>query len=131
VGSLLLDVVLTSWDLQRTQAMPDWIGSALALIEAAAAVWVLIQNRGIDISLQRLGGVVLIFLGLAFYGQYGIIGFAQAQARRPLRSGEIRFTPAHRTFLEIYIGGCLVLAITGAILTIGGPTPRRQRVLGD
>jgi len=133
VASLLLDVVLTSWDLHTTQPMPNWIGSTLALVEAAAAVWVLIQNRGFDISLQRLGAVVLIYLGLAFYGQYGIVAFAQFQSqvrsKRPLQVAEIRSIPAHRIFLETYIGGCLILGITGAFLTLAGPTPQRQREL--
>jgi hypothetical protein len=129
VASLLLDVVLTAWDLQRTQPLPGWIGSALALIEAAAAVWVLIRNRGADISLQRLGAVVLIFLGLAFYSQYGVAAFASAQLKRPLRQGELRSTPVYRKLLETYTGGCLVLGVMGAFLTLVGPTPRRQRVL--
>jgi hypothetical protein len=135
VTSLFLDVVLTSWDLQRTQPMPNWIGSLLALIEAAAAVWVLIQNRGINILLQRLGAVVLIFLGLAFYGQFGIGGFAQAQAqiraKRPLPAVNIRANPMHRGYLEIYIAGCLVLGVLGVFLTLAAPVPQRQRVPGD
>ena len=131
VASLLLDVVLTSWDLQRTQPMPNWIGNLLALIQAAAAVWILIQNRGIDISLQRLGAVVLIFLGLSFYGQVGIAAIAAAQAKRALQGAELRSSPARRTYLEIYIGGCLILGILGAFLTLAGPTPQRQRVLVD
>ena len=131
VASLLLDVVLTSWELQRTQPLPNWIGSALALVEAAAAVWVLIQNRGVDVSLQRLGGAALVFLGLAFYGQVGIAAAAQMQAKHPLQPAELRATPVHRTYLEIYIGGCLVFGILGAFLTLSGPTPQRQRVAGD
>lgn len=133
VASLLLDVVQTSWDLQRTDPMPNWIGSLLALLEAAAAVWVLIQNRGIDVRLQRLGAAVLIFLGLAFYGQTGMTVVAQMQAqartKRPLQPAEIRSSSAHRSYIEIYIGGCFVLAITCAWLTLGDPTPRRQRVM--
>jgi hypothetical protein len=135
VSSLLLDILQTSWDMQRTQPMPNWIGSALALLEAAAAVWVLIQNRGVNISLQRLGAAVLIFLGLAFYGQSGIAVVAQmqAQARQkvPLQAVEIRSTSAHRAYMEIYIGGCVVLAIMGAWLTLADPAPQRQRVPGD
>jgi hypothetical protein len=133
VACLLLDVVQTSWDLQRAEPMPNWIGSLLALLEAAAAVWVLIQNRGIDVSLQRLGAAVLIFLGLAYYGQTGITVVAQMQAqartKRPLQAAEIRLTSAHRSYMEIYIGGCCVLAITCALLTLGDPTLRRQRVM--
>ncbi len=133
MACLLLDVVQTSWDLQRTEPMPNWIGSLLALMEAAAAIWVLIQNRGIDVSLQRLGGAVLIFLGLAFYGQTGITVVAQMQAqartKRPLQAAEIRLTSAHRSYMEIYIGGCFVLAITCTLLTLGDPTARRQRVM--
>jgi hypothetical protein len=134
VACLLLDVVQTSWDLQRTAAMPNWIGSLLALLEAAAAVWVLIQNRRIDVSLQRLGAAVLIFLGLAFYGQTGITVFAQMQARaakRPLQVAEIRASSAHRRYMEVYIGGCFVLAITCAFLTLGDPAARGQRVMVD
>ena len=135
VASLLLDVVQTSWELQRTQPMPRWIGYLLALIEAAAAVWVLIQNRGIDVSLQRLGAVVLVFIGLSFYGQTGMVFFAQVQSqvrtKRTLQAAEIRSSPAQRTFMKVYIGGCLILAIVGVILTVGGPTPRRQGVLLD
>jgi hypothetical protein len=131
VASLLLDVLLTGWDMQRPQPMPDWIGSALALIEASAAVWVLIQNRGISANLQRLGAAVLIFLGLTFYGQFGIAGVAQMQAKHPLQTEEIRATPMHRTYLEVYIGGCFILAILGAFLTLAGPTPQRHRVPGD
>ncbi len=131
VACLLLDVVQTSWDLQRTEPMPNWIGSLLALMEAAAAIWVLIQNRGIDVSLQRLGAAVLIFLGLAFYGQTGITVVAQMQAgtRRPLQAAEIRSTSAHHSYMEIYIACCFVLAITCVLLTVGDPTPRRQRVM--
>ncbi len=129
VASLLLDAVLTSWDLQRTQPMPNWIGNLLALIQAAAAVWILIQNRGIDISLQRLGAAVLIFLGLSYYGQVGIAAMATAQAKRVLQPAELRSSPIHRTYLEIYVGGCLILGILGAFLTLAGPTPRRPGVL--
>src|SRR6185312_8588010 len=99
-------------------------------VEVAAAVWVLIQNRGFHVGLQRLGAVVLIFLGLAFYAQYGILGYAQAQAKRRLQQNELRSIPAHRTFVEIYIGGCLVLGIMGAVLTLAGSTKARQPVLG-
>ena len=133
VVCLLLDVVQTSWDLQRTEPMPNWIGSLLALFEAAAAVWVLIRNRGIDIGLQRLGAAVLIFLGLAFYGQTGITVFAQMQSqvrtKRTLQVAEIRASSAHRTYMEIYIGGCVVLAITCAFLTLSNPAARRERVM--
>ena len=129
IVSLLLDAALTSLDLERTQQLASWIGSALALVEASAAVWVLIRNRGIDVSLQRLGAVVLIFLGLAFYGQYGIAAFATVQAKHPLTPNELRLNPVHRTYLEIYIAGCFILAITGAILTIAGRTASRQRVM--
>ena len=135
VASLLLDILQTSWDLQRAQPMPAWIGSTLVLIEAAAAVWVLIHNRGIDVSLQRLGAAVLIFLGLAFYGQTGIVFYAQVQSqvrtKRPLQLAEILSSPVHREFREVYIGGCLVLAIVGAFLTLAGPTPQRPRVAAD
>jgi hypothetical protein len=135
VASLLLDILQTSWDLQRAQPMPAWIGSTLALIEAAAAVWVLVHNRGIDVSLQRLGAAVLIFLGLAFYGQAGIVFYSQVQAqvrtKRPLQSVEIRSSPADREFREVYIAGCLVLAVIGAFLTLASPTPQRPRVPAD
>jgi hypothetical protein len=135
VASLLLDILQTSWDLQRAQPMPAWIGSTLALIEAAAAIWVLIHNRGIDVSLQRLGAAVLIFLGLAFYGQSGIMFYSQVKAqvrtKRPLQAVEIRSSPADREFREVYIGGCLVLAIVGAFLTLADPTPQRPRVPAD
>ena len=135
VASLLLDVLLTTWDLQRTQAMPNWIGSALALVEATAALWVLIQNRGMDVSLQRLGAVVLIFLGLSFYAQTGIVAVAQFQSqirnKRPLQPAEMRANPLDRNFKEIYIGVCLVLSITGAVLTLAESVPRRQHALGD
>jgi hypothetical protein len=135
VASLLLDVVLTTWDMQRAQPIPSWIGSALALVEAAAAAWVLIQNRGIDISLQRLGAAVLIFLGLTFYAQTGTVVVAQVQSqartKRALGADEIRANPMRRTIEEIYVGGCFVLAILGAFLTLAEPAPRRQRVPGD
>lgn len=135
VAFLLLDVLLTTWDLQRTLPLPNWIGAVLGLVEAAAAVWVLMQNRGIDSSLQRLGAAVLIFLGLAFYAESGTVAFAQfsAQARtkRQLQEADIHANPMHRTVEEIYVGGCLVFGILGAFLTLAGPGPRRQRTVGD
>lgn len=135
VAALLLDIVQTSWDLQRPQPMPGWIGSTLALIEAAAAVWVLVHNRGIDVGLQRLGAAVLIFLGLAFYGQTGIVFYSQVQAqirtKRPLPTAEILSSAADREYREFYIGGCLVLAVIGAFLTLARPTPQRSRVPAD
>jgi hypothetical protein len=131
VLSLFLDAALTAWDLQRAQALPNWMGSTLALIEAAAAVWVLIQSRGVNVSLQRLGIAVLIFLGLAYYGQFGIIAIANSQAKRPLGTVEMRAAPVHRTYLELYVAGCFALGILGAFLTLAGPTRRGQRVLAD
>jgi hypothetical protein len=128
VASLLVDAAFTAWELQRTQ-MPAWIGSALALIQAAAAVWVLIQYRGINISLQRFGAVAIVFIGLAYYGQFGLAGVASAQAKRPIRTAELRTLPAHRTYLEFYIAGCVILGIVGAILIATSPAPRRQSVL--
>jgi hypothetical protein len=129
VVALLLDVVLTAWDLQRAHAMPGWIGSGLALVEAAAAVWVIIQNRGMNASLLRLGAAALIFLGLTFYGQFAVAAIAQAQAKHPLQPEELRAAPAHRTFIEFYIGGCTILAILGGFLTVSGPTRRGRRLL--
>ena len=131
VFSLFLDVMLTSWDLGRTAALPNWIGSVLALMEGAAAVWVLIQNRGINASLMRFGAVVLVFLGAAFYGQYVISGFATAQARRPLRADELRAAPIHHAYLEAYIAGCLILGIAGTLLTLTGPGPAQRRAMAD
>lgn len=131
VSSLLLDVMLTSWDLGRTVALPNWIGSVLALIEGAAAVWAMIQNRGVNAWLTRFGAVVLVFLGAAFYGQYVISGFATAQARRPLRADELRAAPIHHAYLEAYIAGCLILGIAGALLTLTGPSPAERRAMAD
>jgi hypothetical protein len=72
--------------------------------------------------------VVLIFLGLTFYAQYAVLGFAQAQAKRTLQADEIHSNPAHRTFLEIYIGGCLVLGMVGAVLALAERPERGLRV---
>jgi hypothetical protein len=129
VGSLLLSVVLNAWQLEPTRALPNWIAYTLMLLEVAGAVWVLIQNRGVDVSLQRLGAAVLIFVGLVFYAQTAIAAFAAAQAKRPLQAEELRATPVHRSFLKFYVGGSAILGILGAFLILAGPTPRRPGVL--
>jgi hypothetical protein len=127
--ALLTDAILTSWDYSRTTPLPQWIGSLLALIEASCAVWVLIQNRGLNVGLQRLGAAVLIFLGTAFYAQFGLLGALQAQMKRQIDQSEMHSLPLYRTFLEIYIAACIVLFLMGAILTFAGRASHRGRLL--
>jgi hypothetical protein len=127
--ALLIDAILTSWDYSRTTPLPQWIGSLLALIEASCAVWVLIQNRGLNAGLQRLGAAVLIFLGAAFYAQFGLFGALQAQMKRQIDQSEMHSLPLYRTFLEIYIAACIVLFLMGAILTFAGRASQRGRLL--
>ena len=129
VVSLMADALLTTWDLSRTQTLHPSIGSLLALVEASCAVWVLIQNRGLDPGLQRFGGAVLIFLGTVFYAQYGVIGAIQAQVKRQMAVGELHSQPLYRGFLEFYIGVCVVLCIIGAILTFAGRASQRGQLL--
>ena len=123
---LVLDVVLTSVELSRALPFPAWIGAVLTLIEAVTAVWVLIQNRRLSVNLQRFGMAVLIFLGLAFYAQTMITAVATAQAKHPLGPRELYASPIHHSFLEAYIAISLVLAIAGAIVMLGNPTPHRR-----
>lgn len=123
---LLLHAVVGSVSLGRTQPLPAWMASTLTLMEAAAAVWMLIQNRRINVNLQRFGMAVLIFLGLAFYGQTVIVTVATAQARHALRPAELQVNAMYHSFREAYIAICLVLGITGALLMLGGPAPQRR-----
>ena len=126
---LLATVVFGVVNLDQRIPKPAWLGELLLLAVAATAVWVLIEFRGLNAGLQRLGGATLIFLALIYYSSVGFATAARMQTRQQLTVAELRTMPPSRILRQVEIGGCLILAALAILLTIASRPQQRVDAL--
>jgi hypothetical protein len=118
LASLFADAIATGLGIGSRSLSLTAVSACLTLLQLAGGIWILVQHyRGIlSTAMQRLAIVTLVFIGGVLYVQAfaDSVEAALAGRRGPVA---LRTFARSETIRPIYIGGVLVLGLTGLVLS--------------
>jgi hypothetical protein len=131
LASLCADALATFFDIRSHKPWLDWLMYGIALAEVATAIWIFLQyHRGtLRAGMQRLAIVTVLLLGTAFYAQQVTAGVVAGQTKSAVTPEVMRSRPEFELIREFYIGGCVLLVLTGLVLSFKSSAPERKGLL--
>jgi hypothetical protein len=123
--TLIAGAIFTAWQLGNKEPDFVWMTYILLLAQVGSAIWTIVDHRRDRLSKTALGIAIasLVFIGLALYAQVLTVAFVQANAARagldPVTDAAARQSTAGILLRQIFAGGCALLGITGAVMTLG------------
>jgi len=131
-ASLVVDALWNVLTLHSFGRWPQIVNQVVTLVEAGAAVAVLVQHyrgqaRG---AMQKLAIATLVAMGLFFYGQTVAVGFiagVRASAGRPPDASAATFNLT--TLREAEAALAAALGLTGAFILLAGPGDTKSSIV--
>jgi hypothetical protein len=118
LASLFADAIAAGFQIGSPRPLLTAISACLTALQLASAIWMFVQHYRdmLSTAMQRLAIVTLVFIGGVLYVQTfaDSLQAALAGRRGPIAMRAFTYSETAR---PIYIGGVLVLGLTGLVLS--------------